>query len=61
MAQELIVQTPFDEAVFSMNPEPRVACLLLLDTSGSMVGHPIRQLNEGLASFKSDMLATALP
>lgn len=60
MAQELMVQTPFDDADLKMNPEPRVACLLLLDTSGSMAGDPIRQLNEGLASFKSDMLTDSL-
>lgn len=60
MPQELIVQTPFVDAEFSMNPEHRVACLLLLDTSGSMAGDPIRQLNEGLASFRADMLADSL-
>lgn len=60
MSQELIVQTPFIDAELAMNPEPRVACLLLLDTSGSMAGNPIRQLNEGLAAFKSDMLTDSL-
>ncbi len=60
MSQELIVQTPFIDAELAMNPEPRVACLLLLDTSYSMIGDPIRQLNEGLAAFKSDMLTDSL-
>ena len=37
---------------FSDNPEPRCACVLLLDTSGSMYGGPIRALNEGIKAFK---------
>lgn len=43
------------------NPDPRVACALLLDTSGSMDGEPIRELNEGFRLFcdeiKQDPLA----
>ncbi|GAP40234.1 vWA domain-containing protein [Flexilinea flocculi] len=35
--------------------EPHMACLLLLDISGSMAGEPIRELNEGLNKFKSDV------
>src|SRR5262245_597316 len=35
-----------DEAVeFAVNPEPRCACVLLLDTSGSMQGEKIAALN----------------
>lgn len=34
------------------NPEPRCPCVLLLDTSGSMSGVPIQQLNHGLAAFQ---------
>ncbi len=37
---------------FIDNPEPRCPCVLLLDTSGSMAGRPIDELNAGLASFK---------
>jgi uncharacterized protein YegL len=37
---------------FAENPEPRCACVLLLDTSGSMGGAPIAALNEGLITFK---------
>lgn len=43
------------------NPDPRVACALLLDTSGSMDGEPIKELNEGFRLFcdeiKQDPLA----
>ena len=40
---------------FSDNPEPRCACVLLLDTSGSMYGPPIRALNEGIRAFKVEL------
>src|SRR5262245_22175008 len=48
-------QKPFDGVEFVDNPEPRCACLLLLDTSGSMQGEPIRQLNEGLKHFEEEL------
>lgn len=48
--------TQLDAAVeFATNPEPRCACVLLLDVSGSMAGAPIRALNEGLESFAADL------
>ena len=33
------------------NPSPRCACMLVLDTSGSMSGDAIDQLNEGFQHF----------
>lgn len=40
-----------------INPsEPHMACLLLLDTSGSMSGDPIANLNEAINVFKSEVL-----
>ncbi|WP_433796776.1 vWA domain-containing protein [Actinoplanes sp. CA-252034] len=43
------------------NPDPRIACALLLDTSASMAGGPINALNQGLELFcdeiKKDELA----
>lgn len=33
------------------NPVPRCACMLVLDTSGSMDGAPIAELNEGVRRF----------
>lgn len=33
------------------NPSPRCPCLLVLDTSGSMSGEPIEQLNQGVQQF----------
>ncbi|MEH2560075.1 uncharacterized protein YegL [Bradyrhizobium algeriense] len=48
-------QQPFADAEFAENPEQRCPCILLLDTSTSMRGEPIRQLNEGLLAFKEDL------
>lgn len=53
-------QQPFGAAEFAENPEQRCPCLLLLDTSYSMSGEPIRQLNEGLVSFKEELLSDSL-
>ncbi len=41
---------------FVENPENRCPVILLLDTSGSMSGQPIQELNWGLAAFKEDVL-----
>lgn len=53
-------QMPFNGAEFAENPEPRCACVLLLDTSGSMSGQPIAELNAGLAEFQAELQADAL-
>ena len=53
-------QVPFGGAEFADNPEPRCACVLLLDTSTSMQGAPLQQLNEGLVAFKQELAADAL-
>ncbi|ADW70947.1 vWA domain-containing protein [Granulicella tundricola] len=45
---------------FATNPDPRCACIFLLDTSGSMKGAPIDALNEGLRSFEHDIQDDAL-
>jgi uncharacterized protein YegL len=49
-------QIPFGSESFADNPEPRCPCVLLLDTSGSMSGAPIQQLNEGIQIFKQELL-----
>lgn len=53
-------QVPFGVAEFAENPEARCPCLLLLDTSGSMQGNPIHELNAGLVTFKDELTADAL-
>lgn len=45
---------------FAINPDPRCACLLLLDTSGSMAGAPMDELNAGLRAFQTDIQEDAL-
>lgn len=46
----------FEKVEFDLsNPEPRCPCVLLVDTSGSMTGEPMRQLNSGLGILKSDL------
>jgi uncharacterized protein YegL len=53
-------QVPFNNMEFADNPEPRCACLLLLDTSGSMEGEKIAQLNAGLATFAQQLREDAM-
>jgi uncharacterized protein YegL len=53
-------QIPFGSESFADNPEPRCPCILLLDTSGSMSGLPIKQMNEGIQSFKDELLSDPL-
>lgn len=45
---------------FADNPEPRCPLVLVLDTSGSMAGEPIRELNEGLTVLAQDLAADDL-
>jgi uncharacterized protein YegL len=53
-------QIPFFSAEFAENPEPRCPCLLLLDSSGSMNGKPIQELNEGLKTFKDELMVDSM-
>jgi uncharacterized protein YegL len=53
-------QKPFDAVEFADNPEPRCACLLLLDTSGSMGGERIRQLNAGIKLLEEELKGDSL-
>ncbi len=44
-----------DQAEFADNPEPRCPVVLCLDTSGSMKGDPIEQLNTALVQFSQEL------
>jgi uncharacterized protein YegL len=57
---ENVDQVPFANAEFALNAEPRCGCLLLLDTSGSMAGQPIHELNQGLVTLKDELMADAM-
>lgn len=58
--QQVPFFTEFGEDSFADNPEPRCPCLLLLDVSGSMQGRPLDQLNQGLITFKQELMADVL-
>ncbi len=53
-------QVAFSGAEFAENPESRCACLLLLDTSGSMSGAPIEELNRGLQTLQTELQSDSL-
>jgi uncharacterized protein YegL len=53
-------QVAFGSTEFADNPEPRCPCLLLLDTSHSMQGRPISELNRGIVAFKDELATDAL-
>ncbi len=53
-------QIPFGSDDFAENPESRCPCILLLDTSGSMSGDPIRELNYGVATLKEELQQDSL-
>lgn len=54
-------QMPFSHVEFADNPDPKCACAIVLDISGSMQGEPIAALNQGTVqlatALKADRLA----
>src|SRR5215470_586872 len=56
-----LLMADFTPRVNEANPDPRIACALLLDTSSSMSGEPMSMLNRGFDLFceeiKKDELA----
>jgi uncharacterized protein YegL len=57
---QLSADDAFSSVEFAENPEPRVPCVLILDTSQSMQGSRINELNAGLRSYKEELLADPL-
>ena len=67
---EVVMSDSYDQIPFAerfdfaedlvANPQPRVPVVLLLDTSGSMQGEPISQLNAGLTAFKEELMSDSL-
>jgi uncharacterized protein YegL len=47
----MTLQQPLESVEFADNPEPRCPLVLVLDTSSSMSGDPIQELNQGLKEF----------
>jgi uncharacterized protein YegL len=60
MSQVDFNQQPFGDATFAENPENRCAVVLVLDTSGSMAGQRIQELNAGLQAFRDELFADSL-
>ena len=51
-----ISQISFETPRIAALSEPHLACVLLLDTSGSMAGAPIDSLNRAIEDFKQKYL-----
>ena len=49
-----------DTLEFAENPDQRTPCVLLLDTSSSMAGDPIAELNQGLRVFQQALMDDSL-
>jgi uncharacterized protein YegL len=50
----------FSNVEFAENPEPRVPCVLLVDTSTSMHGPKLDELNKGMQIYREALLADSL-
>lgn len=48
-------QMPFAAIEFAANPEPRCPCVLVLDTSASMVGPRLAELQRGVQQLKDEL------
>jgi uncharacterized protein YegL len=55
MEQEAYHGFDLNDEDFASNPDPRVPCVLLLDTSSSMTGRPMDELNAGLRQFRDEL------
>ena len=47
--------SPLTELDLIENPEPRLACMVVVDTSGSMNGTPIAEVNEGIRRLNREI------
>ena len=50
----------FESQLDEINPEPRLPCVLLLDTSYSMSGTPLAEMLAGLNDFATDIKSDQL-
>jgi uncharacterized protein YegL len=60
MSENSYEQQPFADVTFAENPENRCPVVLVLDTSGSMSGRPIQELNAGLQTLQTELAADTL-
>ena len=52
--------TPLTELDLIENPEPRLACMVVIDTSGSMTGEPIAEVNQGIRRLNQEIASDEL-
>jgi uncharacterized protein YegL len=57
---QLTSESAFSKVEFAENPEPRVPCVLIVDTSTSMQGPRIAELNKGLQLYRQELLSDPL-
>jgi uncharacterized protein YegL len=60
MSDAAFEQQPFGDVTFADNPENRCPVVLVLDTSGSMSGQRIQELNAGLQTLQTELAADPL-
>jgi uncharacterized protein YegL len=58
--EQISSENAFSAVEFAENPEPRVPCVLIVDTSSSMKGPRIEALNSGLKFYQQELLADPL-
>jgi uncharacterized protein YegL len=58
--EQISAENSFRAVEFAENPEPRVPCVLIVDTSTSMHGPRIDELNKGLQTYKDELMADPL-
>ncbi|MEN0111043.1 MAG: VWA domain-containing protein [Planctomycetota bacterium] len=57
---QLSADNAFASVEFAENPEPRVPCVLLIDTSTSMAGPKLAELSRGLKTYRDGLLKDPL-
>ena len=60
MKEQIPYLGPLGAIQIASNPEPRCACVLVLDVSGSMKGEAIEALNRGVQSLIEELSADSL-
>jgi uncharacterized protein YegL len=58
--EQVSAASAFKSVEFAENPEPRVPCVLIVDTSTSMQGERISELNAGLKLYRDELRADVL-
>jgi uncharacterized protein YegL len=58
--EQLSSDHAFSSVEFAENPEPRVPCVLIVDTSTSMQGPRVAELNAGLKLYREELLSDPL-